>query len=160
MILSIMSNHRLEELAFTKELLVSYPEGILNRTIQGGDPEGTHKRRPDFQLENNYNFLLVDINENQHKSYDPIDEERRLRELLGDVDKPLIYMILNPDEYIDKNGKRVGGCFYKDQDGDLQYNLDEFKRRMSKLRMDVGKYRNEAPTVPFVMKTPLFMDQL
>ena len=51
-------------------------------------------------------LLAIETDENQHKSYDQMDEETRYNDLFMAHSGKWIYIRFNPDKYISKNGKR------------------------------------------------------
>jgi hypothetical protein len=59
--------------------------------------------------------LIVEINEQEHRYYNAEDEEKRVEELQSDVNKPLVLIKFNPDEYTE-NGKIIAGSFDSDEE--------------------------------------------
>ncbi len=63
--------------------------------------DGYSKRRPDLFLDMGSHVLIVDIDEDQHKTYDCTCENRRLVEISKDVNHhPVVMVRLNPDGYV------------------------------------------------------------
>lgn len=70
------------------------------------------RRRPDIFLDLGKYIIIIEIDENQHKKYDCICENKRLMELSKDVlHKSIIFIRFNPDQYIDKNNNKILSCF-------------------------------------------------
>jgi hypothetical protein len=65
----------------------------------------TIRRRIDHRKLINNTLLVVETDENQHKSYNKMDEETRYDDLFMAYSGKWIYIRFNPDKYKDKNGK-------------------------------------------------------
>nr|QBK93002.1 MAG: endonuclease [Pithovirus LCPAC403] len=103
----------------TKELRVKqyldevYPNKFIHdKVIQIEDSQCTpFNRRADFQTIIGNHILTIEVDERQHKYYDPIDEERRLMEICESAGLNLVCIRFNPDSYrvngqlIDTNAK-------------------------------------------------------
>ena len=63
------------------------------------------KRRIDLRKIIGNTLLCIEVDENQHKYYCKVDEEKRYNELVMDFTGKYIFIRFNPDKYIDKNGK-------------------------------------------------------
>lgn len=64
-------------------------------------PGGTSRRRPDIFIDMFSYYIIIECDENQHKSYDQDDEKKRLLDLYNDTDyRPLVVLRFNPDSYI------------------------------------------------------------
>ncbi len=59
----------------------------------------SHDRRIDFQTEVKDYIVAVEVDENQHKGYNLIDEEIRIMQIYEDADKKLVFIRFNPDNY-------------------------------------------------------------
>ena len=62
----------------------------------------THDRRIDFQKEMKNVVLGIEVDENQHKRYDPCDEEKRIMLIYENADRNLVFIRFNPDKYKEK----------------------------------------------------------
>jgi len=65
------------------------------------------KRRIDHRKLIGNTLLAIETDENQHKSYDKMDEEIRYNDLYMAYSGKWIYIRFNPDKYINKKGKNV-----------------------------------------------------
>jgi hypothetical protein len=65
----------------------------------------TIRRRIDHRKLINNTLLAIETDENQHKSYDVMDEQIRYDDLFMAHSGKWIYIRLNPDKYKDKQGK-------------------------------------------------------
>jgi hypothetical protein len=62
-------------------------------------------------LDLGYQVIVVEIDENQHDSYDCSCENKRLMELSQDVGhRPMVFIRFNPDDYLNGDGK-VTSCW-------------------------------------------------
>jgi hypothetical protein len=73
--------------------------------------DGCSRKRPDLLLDLGYQVIIVEVDENQHESYDCSCENKRLMLLSQDVGhRPMVFIRFNPDEYDTKDGK-VTSCW-------------------------------------------------
>jgi hypothetical protein len=72
------------------------------------------RTRPDILIHLNNHSIIIEIDENQHKWYNPICDEARINNIQEALNRPIIIIRFNPDAYTDK-GKRIKSCF-KDDD--------------------------------------------
>lgn len=102
-------NYKTKEKTTVDYILEKYPDftWITDRKIQ----DGCSRKRPDLLLDLGYQVIIVEIDENQHESYDCSCENKRLMLLSQDVShRPIIFIRFNPDEYNTKDGK-VTSCW-------------------------------------------------
>ncbi len=134
-------NYKTKEHAFMIPLSEQYPEIILDRTIQGG----CSKRRPDGLLDRLTHSIIVEIDEDQHISYDSLCNNRRNMELFTDLgNRPVVFIRLNPDSY-KINGKRIKGVFTQSKSGQLKIDKKEFEKRKAALFDTVEQYLTQCP---------------
>jgi hypothetical protein len=89
---------------FIKEL---YPDVVCNMKVNGG----CSMYRPDFFIDVLTHSIIIEVDENQHASYDEICENKRMMTLFEDLgSRPIVLIRFNPDKYI-KDGKVVPSCF-------------------------------------------------
>ena len=73
---------------------------------------GCSKRRPDLLLDMGSHIIIVEIDENAHTDYDCSCENKRLMELSQDLGfRPIVFIRFNPDDYLDKLGKKIKSCW-------------------------------------------------
>lgn len=71
------------------------------------------KYRPDFIIDLGSMCIILEVDENQHKSYACECEEKRMLQLYQDFGGiPLVFIRYNPDDYIDNNEKKCEGRLY------------------------------------------------
>jgi hypothetical protein len=79
--------------------------------------DGCSKRRPDLFLDLGDQIIIVEIDENQHDTYDCSCENKRLMELSTDVGhRPIVFIRFNPDEYIE-NKNNIASCWSINNNG-------------------------------------------
>ena len=102
-------NYKTKEKATTDYVIEKYPNftWITDKKIQ----DGCSKKRPDLLLDLGYQVIIIEVDENQHESYDCSCENKRLMLLSQDIDhRPLVFIRFNPDEYNKKDGK-ITSCW-------------------------------------------------
>jgi hypothetical protein len=106
----ISRNYRTKERAVTYYILKEYPNynWICDKRIQGG----CYKRRPDLMLDLGYKVIIIEVDENQHKSNDCSCENKRLMEISQDINnRNLIVIRFNPDSYKTCENKTIKSCW-------------------------------------------------
>jgi hypothetical protein len=77
---------------------------------------GCSGRRPDVFLDCLTHVVIVECDENRHTGYSC--ENKRMMQLFEDCGRrPIVFIRFNPDSYINNSGKRVPGCFVKNEKG-------------------------------------------
>jgi hypothetical protein len=76
-------NYKTKEIAVRDYIRERYPDftWICDKIIQGG----CYKRRPDLMLDLGYQIIIIEVDENQHTSYDCSCENKRLMEISTDI---------------------------------------------------------------------------
>jgi hypothetical protein len=73
---------------------------------------GCSNRRPDIYLDLGYQILIIEVDENQHRQYEDICENKRMMILSQDVNhRSIVFIRFNPDKYINEENKNVPSCF-------------------------------------------------
>jgi hypothetical protein len=104
-ILNVLSDEQIE--------LVSHDKRVEN---------GCHAFRPDFIIDYDSLICILEVDENQHQSYDPDCEMSRMiniHEDLGGI--PVLFIRYNPDSYKDKKGMLTRGASSKREKFLLEY---------------------------------------
>ena len=135
-------NFKTKENAFMLPLKELYPDILLDKRIDGG----CSKRRPDGLLDIGTHSIVIEIDENQHISYDNECDNRRTMEIFRDLgNRPLVYIRLNPDSY-KLNEKNIKGCFSMSKTTrELSQNKKEFTKRFSSLKDAISLNINNIP---------------
>ncbi len=122
-------HYKTKELTFTRllqqDLELQGIPCVLDSKISGG----CSRRRPDVFIDLLTHVLIIEIDEDQHLSYNESCEYVRTIELNEDIGHRPMYIIrLNPDSY-KLNGKSIRGCFTSK----MELNKKEFTHRYSTL---------------------------
>ncbi len=135
-------NYKTKEQAYMSGLLKKFSQFKLDKTINGG----CSKRRPDGFLDLLTHIIIIEIDENEHKSYDDTCNNRRTMELSQDVDhRPIVFIRLNPDGYT-LNDKRMKGSFsLTKKTGELKVSKKEFNKRLNSLIESVDHHMIHIP---------------
>lgn len=73
--------------------------------------DGCSAKRPDLLVDLGYQVIIIEVDENQHETYDSTCEHKRLMLLSIDVHhRPIVLLRFNPDEYF-KGEEKITGCF-------------------------------------------------
>lgn len=92
----------------------------------------TIRRRIDHRKLINNTLLVIETDENQHKSYDQMDEETRYDDLYMAFSGKWIYIRFNPDKYVAKNGKNKNPMISTR----LPVLLDEIKKQIIRIEKE------------------------
>jgi len=98
--------HRKNKEITVRDYINSIFDGFVHdRTLETSHCDCTIRRRIDHRKLIGNTLLAIETDENQHKSYDTMDEETRYDDLFMAHSGKWIYIRFNPDKYIDKSGK-------------------------------------------------------
>jgi hypothetical protein len=90
-----------------RDFINMYYEGFVHDTcLWTGNCDCSHRRRIDFRKLFGNTLLCIEVDENQHKSYDNADEEIRYDDLYMVFSGKFIFIRFNPDDFRDKNGEK------------------------------------------------------
>jgi hypothetical protein len=77
------------------------------------DGQNCNVVRPDFRIEMLTHTIIIECDENQHKRYDKMCENKRLMQIYTALaNRPLVVIRFNPDKYIDCEKKSHNELFY------------------------------------------------
>jgi len=123
------------EMKLKEYLTQQYPD----KTITHDKHVECHRYRPDFVFDMGSHTIVIEIDENQHKSYDTSCDNKRLMSIFqGLGSRPMIMLRFNPDRY-----DSTPGCFKKD--GQLSGNGKEWKIRTESLRVRIDHWIGTQP---------------
>lgn len=130
-------NFKIKENTIMKFVKDNYSNCVIDSIISGG----CSKRRPDGLIDYELFSVIIEIDEDSHKNYDDICENKRLMEIYRDLNfKPLRVIRFNPDAYKDINGKRIDSIFSLDSDNKLKVKTKkELNRRVNILLDTIEK---------------------
>ena len=111
---------------------------IYNKRVSNG----CSNYQPDLLCDLGDQVLMVEIDENQHATYDCSCENKRLMELSRDIGhRPLVVIRFNPDKYVDAHGVKHTSCFGVDGRGMVcvaKRKRDEWDDRLACLRSTIS----------------------
>ncbi len=148
-------NYKTKENAVMAEVQKVYPEIILDSQVAGG----CSKRRPDGFIERLEHVIIIEVDENEHRSYDDTCDNKRMMELYKDFGfRKLVFIRLNPDGYT-RDGKRIKGAFSVSKtDGKLKSKPKELKKRCADLLEMVDHYILNEPDKAITVEYLYFSD--
>ena len=131
---SRVRNFKTKEQAYMSEIQKVYPDIILDQKVNGG----CSRRRPDGLIDCLTHSVIIEIDENEHKSYDDSCSNFRMMELFEDLgSRPIVFIRFNPDSY-KLNNTRVRGSFgITKVTGELKKVNLEFSKRLSELLTNI-----------------------
>jgi uncharacterized protein YajQ (UPF0234 family) len=130
-------NYKVKENTIMKFVKEKYPNCVTDSTISGG----CSKRRPDGLIKYDLFSIIIEVDENCHRNYEDICENKRLMEIYQDLNfKPLRLIRFNPDAYRDINSNKVDSLFSLDSNNKLKVKTKkELNRRVDILLTTIEK---------------------
>ena len=152
-------NYKTKEKYIVDAILETFPN--FSWTTDKKVQDGCSKRRPDMFLDMGFQVIIVEIDENQHATYDTTCENKRLMELSQDVGHtPIVFIRFNPDDYVE-NDEKIKSCWKaNEQSGILEINpkkKKEWEERIKTLNKAI-KYWTKNETTKTVEVVKLFYD--
>lgn len=94
----LLNRSKLQKQTRIKNLLDEYKINIYSydKIVDFGI---CNKRRPDLVIDCKTHFVVVEVDENQHKYYNDECEKIRMLEILQSLGLPVIFIRYNPDTY-------------------------------------------------------------
>jgi len=159
----ISKNYKTKEYAVLEFIIENYPEHtwINDKKIEGG----CSKKRPDIFLDLLTHSIIIEIDENQHRSYNNC-EIKRINLLFEDLgDRHIVFIRFNPDDYIDKDENKITSCWCIDRNGLSSVKKTkrrEWSNRLDTLKNIVDKYLNidEIDIFEPITNQHLFYDEI
>ena len=129
------SRFKTRELKLKEYLEAQYPD----KTIKHDKRVECHLYRPDFVFDMGSHTIVIEIDENQHKTYDTSCDNKRLVSIFqGLGSRPMIMIRFNPDKY-----DSIPGCFKRD--GHLTGGGQEWKSRTNVLKLRIDHWIHTEP---------------
>ena len=154
----IVHNYKTKERMVVDFIKASFP--TMTWTWDRQVINGCSKKRPDLICDYGDQLIIIEIDENQHGSYDPGCENKRIMQLSQDVaHRPLVLIRFNPDSYRTREGVRHPGCFGFDESGNGRLVVTEhaeWEHRLSYLRTAVEHWTT-VRTLKTIEPVSLFM---
>lgn len=107
---TVVRNFKTKERAVADFIAAAFPDlpWVFDKRVEGG----CSRRRPDVLADLGSCVLIVEVDENEHSSYDCTCENKRLMQLFMDAgSRPLIMIRFNPDAYVQRSGTEVKSCW-------------------------------------------------
>jgi hypothetical protein len=127
--------------------------------------DGCSRKRPDLMCDLGYQVLIVEVDENQHETYDCSCENKRIMQISQDIGhRPLIFIRFNPDDYLDCSGNNVSSCWTKTSKTEIikikNDKINEWNTRLDILKQTIEYWSNEENKTEKTIETiQLFYDQ-
>ena len=126
----LVRNYKTKEKEVNDFIKLKFPNftWVSDKIIENG----CSKRRPDLLLDLGYQIIILEIDENQHHSYEEICENKRTMEISKDLGfRPIIFIRFNPDNY-----DNVTSCWSHNKLGVMSIKKNkkiEWEQRLNKL---------------------------
>lgn len=100
-----------------------------------------YQYRPDILINYEKFVIIIEIDEHQHRYYDPIEEIQRMRDIATSLNcEAVIFIRFNPDSYI-QNATRFPSCWKSDINGKMKIdNETAWNERLTTLLKLLQKY--------------------
>ena len=111
----VSRNYKTKEYAVVEDVKSKFPslDWIEDKRVRGG----CSRRRPDLLLDLGYQVVIIEIDENQHDTYDCSCENKRTMELSKDLGhRPIVFIRFNPDDYT-SSGTNITSCWGVNKNG-------------------------------------------
>ena len=151
----VIRNYRLKEKHIEDYLNKEFPNHkfINDKQISGG----CSKRRPDFILDCLTHNLIIENDEHQHE-YNSCENKRMMEIFLDGGNIPTVFLRINPDAYINENGKKIKSCFKINNKGILVIrDKKEWEHRLNLLKNRIEYHLNHIPEKEITLEK-LFFD--
>lgn len=136
----IAKNYRIKEMTVVKSLTDKIDSLILNKKVTP-----TCSYRPDILKRMSHCNLIIEIDENQHKNYDPDDDTIRTSTIQQALSSPVVYLRFNPDTYCTK-GKTIPSPWVNTSTGlsIAELSHQEWESRLAALYARIMHWTNSA----------------
>ena len=157
----ITRNYKTKEREVVQFIKNNYSECTLicDKIIKSG----CLKKRPDMYIDFGTHIIIVEIDEYAHSNYENMCENRRVMEISQDFDhRNIVFIRFNPDEYVDKNGKKITSCWSNNKLGLCtikKCKQTEWMLRLNKLQHVLNYHIDNIPEKNLTFEF-LFYDEL
>ena len=159
----VSRNFKTKERAVVDFIKFHFPnhKWIWNKRIQNG----YSSKLPDLLCDLGHQIIIIEIDENQHETYDCSCENKRLMLLSLDVKhRPIVFIRFNPDEYINQEGDLIPSCWTIHNKTKIlrvaSHNSSHWKERLNVLKENVEYWLDENnKTEKIIEVIQLFYDQ-
>lgn len=141
---------KVKERQLEKEFDRCYTDYFVYNKMQKTDCG--HVVFPDWARECNSFLLIIECDENQHKqkSYQDCKNDRDMK-ILYNASRPVVMIRFNPDGYVNKDKKKVKGCFKDTVENYVikrKTNRKKFNKRWNVLKNEIDKVIASEDEVP------------
>jgi hypothetical protein len=105
---------------------------------------------PDFYINLGHQSIIIEIDENQHNTYNSQYENNRIEQFIKDIKHPIIFIRFNPDAYKNKF-KKIPSCWIKNSNKKCIINplfQDEWNNRLLTLKNEINFWINNKSDKP------------
>jgi hypothetical protein len=121
---------------------------VFNRRVEN---YSRYSYRPDALLRLSSHAIVVEVDENQHSSYDVVAETNRIQTIQENVRTPLIVIRLNTDKCIDNTGSAHDPKWKLNTSGDLvAHHPEEWQLRLQALKTQIKYHMAHIPSEPIL----------
>lgn len=106
----VVKRYKTKEASVVEFIKSAFPQHTFtfDKSVDGG----CSRYRPDMLLDCLTHSIIIEVDENQHDSYDCTCENKRTMTLFQDLGhRPLVMIRFNPDDYVNAQGAEVKSCF-------------------------------------------------
>lgn len=142
----VVRNYKIKERTVVEYILSVFPKESYTWIYDKTVADGCSSKRPDLLLDLGYMVVIIEIDENQHQSYDTSCENSRIMIISKDIGhRPLLMIRFNPDSYKNLNNEIVSSCWTINKLGICIINKtkeEEWKYRLNTLSKILEFYLN------------------
>jgi hypothetical protein len=159
----VIRNYKTKETSVAQFVTETFPNFTWN--IDKKIEDGCSRKRPDLMCDLGYQVLIVEVDENQHDTYDCSCENKRIMHISQDIGhRPLVFIRFNPDDYLDCSGNNIESCWTTTaKNGVIKIKSnknDEWSKRLDLLKEIIEYWSNEENKTEKTIETvQLFYDQ-
>jgi hypothetical protein len=154
----LIKNYKTKETCVVDFITTKFPDfsWVSDKKVR----DGCSQRRPDLLLDLGFQVIIVEIDEDQHNTYESTCENKRVMEISQDLShRNLIFIRFNPDGY--KNGDtKVSSCWSFNKTGIMSIKKSKVKEWTKRLESLVSmiKFWSENESTKMVHIEYLFYD--
>lgn len=159
----VSRNYKTKERLVVDFVLAAFPLAtwVTDKRVAGG----CSARRPDLLCDMGDQVIIVEVDENEHGSYDSTCENKRVMQLSQDVGhRPIVFIRFNPDGYVTSDGVKMSSCFGVDgRTGILRVKkpkADEWAGRLHALKSAIELWMMKQRTPKTVEVIQLFFSEV
>jgi len=170
----VSRNYKTKETSVAEHITAIFDkyDWVLDKKVA----DGCSRRRPDLLADFGSHVVIVEIDENMHRTYDCSCNNRRIMELVLDVNphiqegqivdedigcRPIVFIRFNPDRYCNAEGKAVPSCWTCGKDGIVRVtprHRQAWRQRLLALT-DAVSYWSQRKPEKMVEVVQLYYDQ-